>query len=69
MDVENYLEYFAMNIYIGNEDWPHNNYRLYRYYPADGEGSVKHLLTENGDSIACMDFSFGIYGTGPTTDF
>jgi hypothetical protein len=70
MDVENYLEYFAMNIYIGNEDWPHNNYRLYRYYPADGEGfgeapfdgKWRFLLHD-------MDFSFGIYGTGPTTDF
>lgn len=70
MDVNNYLEYFAINIYIGNEDWPHNNYRLYRYYPANGEkpgeapfdGKWRFLLHD-------MDFSFGIYGTGSTTDF
>ena len=70
LDVTNYLEYFALNIYIGNEDWPHNNYRLYRYYPAAGEslreapfdGKWRYLLHD-------MDFSYGIYGKSPTTDF
>jgi len=70
LDVVNYLEYFALNLYIGNEDWPHNNYRLYRYYPADGEslreapfdGKWRYLLHD-------MDFSYGIYGKPPTTDF
>lgn len=70
LDVTNYLEYFALNIYIGNEDWPHNNYRLYRYYPAAGErlreapfdGKWRYLLHD-------MDFSYGIYGKPPTTDF
>lgn len=70
LDVTNYLEYFALNIYIGNEDWPQNNYRLYRYYPAQGEslgeapfdGRWRYLLHD-------MDYSFGIYGTPPTADF
>lgn len=69
-DVNNYLEYFAFNIYIGNEDWPHNNYRLYRYYPAPGEafkeapfdGKWRYLFHD-------MDYSYGIYGRGPTSDF
>jgi len=69
-DVNNYLEYFAFNIYIGNEDWPHNNYRLYRYYPAIGEGygqapfdgKWRYLLHD-------MDYSFGIYGKGANADF
>lgn len=69
-DVNNYLEYFALNIYIGNEDWPHNNYRIYRYYPASGEqfgeepfdGKWRYLIHD-------MDFSYGIYGKAPTTNF
>ena len=36
MDVENYLDYYAANIYVCNCDWPHNNYKVYRYYPAKG---------------------------------
>lgn len=69
MDVKNYLEYYALQIYIGNEDWPHNNYKTYRYYPAKGEefgeapfdGKWRYLLHD-------LDFSFGIYGSSPSTD-
>lgn len=44
MDVENYLDYYALNIYINNQDWPNNNQKLYAYFPEDGvyeEGSVR----------------------------
>ncbi|HWT27541.1 MAG TPA: CotH kinase family protein, partial [Mobilitalea sp.] len=69
IDVENYLSYYALQIYIGNEDWPHNNYKTYRYYTVDGEsykkapfdGKWRYLLND-------LDFSFGIYGTGPLVD-
>ncbi len=37
IDIENYLRYFAYNLYIGNNDWPQGNYKCYRYYPAEGE--------------------------------
>ena len=69
IDVQNYLEYFAFQIYIGNGDWPHNNYKCYRYYAADKEnyreapfdGRWRYLLHD-------LDFSTGIYEperTGP----
>lgn len=69
IDVENYLAYYALQIYIGNEDWPHNNYKVYRYYPAEGEeyreapfdGKWRYLFHD-------LDFSFAIYGTGPWVD-
>lgn len=69
VDVENYLSYYALQIYIGNEDWPHNNYKTYRYYTAKGEtygmapfdGKWRYLLHD-------MDFSTGIYGTGAYVD-
>jgi len=37
IDVENYLDYMAFNMYISNYDWPQGNYRCFRYYAADGE--------------------------------
>lgn len=37
IDVENYLRYIAFQMFIGNNDWPDNNYRCYRYYAAEGE--------------------------------
>jgi hypothetical protein len=69
VDVENYLSYYALQIYIGNEDWPHNNYKTYRYYTKEGEayreapfdGKWRYLFHD-------LDFSFGIYGNGPLND-
>lgn len=69
IDVENYLSYFALQIYIGNEDWPHNNYKTYRYYTSEGEeyskapfdGKWRYLLHD-------LDFSTGIYDTGALVD-
>ncbi len=65
IDVENYLSYYALQAYIGNEDWPHNNYKTYRYYALEGEeyreapfdGKWRYLLHD-------LDYSFGIYGNG-----
>lgn len=62
MDVENYQDYFAFNIYINNRDWPQNNMRCYRYaIPAeetagDGvyDGKWRFLLHD-------MDYSMGMY--------
>ncbi len=67
MDVENYLQYYAYNIYINNNDWPQNNYKCYRYYAAEGEaygfdemdGRWRFLLHD-------MDFSMGLYGSEET---
>ena len=35
VDLDNFLEYCAINIFVCNTDWPHNNVRLYKY--ADGK--------------------------------
>ncbi len=69
MDVQNYLAYYALEIYVSNEDWPHNNYKTYRYYAEEGEayreapfdGKWRYLPHD-------LDFSFGIYGTGALVD-
>lgn len=36
IDIENMLQYFAVETYIGNWDWPLNNVKLYRYYSSSG---------------------------------
>lgn len=63
LDVENYLENFAYNIYVNNVDWPQNNYKCYRYYAAEsepyGEGRLDgrwRLLYHD------LDYSMGKYG-------
>lgn len=37
LDVKNYLMYYALNVYINNNDWPNNNHKCFRYYTAEGE--------------------------------
>lgn len=41
VDVENYLQYYAIELYIGNKDWPYNNVKAYKYVPND-----EHALSE-----------------------
>lgn len=63
MDVENYLDYMAYNIYLCNKDWPDNNVRCYRYFAAEGEsygegpydGRWRYLLHD-------IDYTLGLYG-------
>lgn len=63
MDVESYLRYYAYNIYLSNKDWPHNNYKLYRYIAGEGEnyengtvydGRYRWLLHD-------IDYTLGLY--------
>ena len=62
LDVENYIEYMAFNMYVSNYDWPHGNYRCFRYYADEGEaygegekdGRWRFLLHD-------MDIGFGTY--------
>jgi len=63
LDVENYLMYCAINCYIDNNDWPHNNNRTYRYFASAGEeyreapfdGKWRFMIHDT-------DYSSGIYG-------
>lgn len=51
IDVENFVQYMAIEYYIGNIDWPHNNVKVYRYlteeeYEEEGafDGRFRYLL-------------------------
>lgn len=67
MDVENYLQYYAYNIYINNNDWPQNNYKCYRYYAAEGEAYGKGETDGRWRFLFHdMDFSMGLYDSNET---
>lgn len=61
LDVENYLQYFAIENYVGNDDWPGGNVKTYRYeareqdYSEDGvfDGRYRMLLYD-------ADYGFGL---------
>ncbi len=59
IDVENYLWYYALEMYIGNADWPFNNVNAYRYVSDTGEyaeegifdGRYRYLLFDTDYSL------------------
>ena len=61
MDVENYLQYFAIENFVGNFDWPNNNVRTYRYVAGDNgytedsvfDGRYRCILYD-------VDYGFGL---------
>lgn len=69
MDIENFAEYFAINIYVNNYDWPGNNIDFWRLrtddYTPDSDyghdGRWRWMLYD-------MDFGLGIWGTEASTD-
>ncbi|MCD8197996.1 MAG: CotH kinase family protein [Lachnospiraceae bacterium] len=61
VDMENLIQYFAIETYIANWDWPLNNVKLYRYYSQNGvygedrlDGKWRYLYYD-------MEAGFNIY--------
>ena len=62
LDVNNYLDYMAWNIAINNSDWPHNNYKCYRYAPAGGEAAGEGVFDGKWRFLPHdMDYAYGLY--------
>ena len=60
IDLDSFAEYMALNIYLCNTDWPHNNVKIWRYtgQKTDGieitDGKWRFMYRD-------MDFTFGRY--------
>ncbi|HAM68544.1 MAG TPA: hypothetical protein DCP68_02870 [Ruminococcus sp.] len=65
MDIENYLQFFAFNIYINNNDWPQNNIKCYRWL-GDAEDAYGHTDGKWRFWLHDMDYSTGLYGQDET---
>lgn len=64
IDVDNFLTYYALNSYIGNGDWPNNNYKAYRYISGDKSLSSEEERFDGRWRFMLFDtdFSLGLYG-------
>jgi len=60
IDIDNFLTYYAVQIYIDNDDWSYKNYKPYRYY---GDDSYKY---QDGMSTADGKWRWLIYDTDQT---
>ena len=65
IDIDNMIQYFAIETYIANWDWPLNNIKLYRYYSQNNvygtgrqDGRWRYLYYD-------MEAGFNIYNEEP----
>ena len=62
LDVDNYLKYYALNIYVNNRDWPQNNQKCYRFVPAEGQSAGEDRLDGRWRFwFHDMDYAEGLY--------
>lgn len=65
VDLDDLMLYYAIQIYIDNKDWPGNNFKAWRYYPADGETVTSEYLEGRWRFLLFdAEFAWGLYGNG-----
>lgn len=67
VDIDNFMLYYAIQIYINNEDWPGNNFKAWRYYPYDGEEAMSLSRYLDGKwrfMLFDVEYGMGLYGNG-----
>jgi hypothetical protein len=65
VDINNFIDYWAAEIYIYNEDWPHNNYRMWR--TRNVEAGNPYGDTKWRYQMFDTEFALGIYNGGGLT--
>ena len=69
VDIDDLMMYYAMQIYIDNKDWPGNNFKVWRYYPQDGEITDSPYLDGRWRFLYFdAEFAWGLYGNGYNDD-
>jgi len=61
VDIDELLLYYALQIYLGNEDWPWNNLRLWRYTGEQVEGLPPELDGRWRYVVYDLDWILGLY--------
>ena len=69
VDIDNLMLYYAMQIFIDNKDWPGNNFKVWRYYPGEGETITSPYLDGKWRFLLFdAEFAWGLYGAGYSDD-
>lgn len=64
IDIENFLAYYAIQVYVNNCDWTWGNYRVYRYYGKDDSKIHDGISTADGKwrwLLYDTDWTLGLY--------
>lgn len=67
VDIDNLMQYYALEVFISNKDWPGNNYKAFRYYPAEGEQITSEFMDGRWRYLFFdAEYAWGLYGDGYT---
>jgi hypothetical protein len=66
VDIDNFIDYWAAQIYVYNEDWPQNNFRIWR--TRNVESGNPYGDTKWRWQMFDTEFSMGIYRSGGIGD-
>lgn len=65
IDMDNYIHYLAMQLFIDNRDWPGNNYKAWRYVADEGEEVTSPYLDGKWRYLFYdAEFAWGLYSDG-----
>ena len=67
LDIDNFMQYFAFQIYASNWDWPHNNMKAWRYSGGEGGEHINKYYDGRYRMLLFDVESWGIYGNGYRT--
>lgn len=60
IDVDNFLQYVAIEYYVNNLDWPHNNVKVYRYFPGEGQTYREGTVFDGRFRYLLFDLDYGM---------
>lgn len=58
LDIDNLLLYYALEMYCNNQDWPHNNYKVWRYTGASEEERAQNPYADGRWRFLLYDTDF-----------
>lgn len=65
VDIDNLMQYYCMQIFISNKDWPGNNYKIFRYYPEKDEEITSEYMDGRWRYLFFdAEYAWGLYGEG-----
>ncbi len=67
IDLESFIQYMALNMFVCNNDWPHNNVRLWRYSGTSIDGQP-YTDGKWRFTMRDADFAFGRYSSGDPSE-
>lgn len=66
VDIDNLMQYYCMQVFIANKDWPGNNFKAFRYYPSEGEDITSEFQDGRWRFMFFdAEFAWSLYGERP----